>query len=72
MLIDDMEKQIVDGQNTGDFIILTYFSSKKSIRKVEGFPTTIGSFCVVPHIAATMHPAPELNKPKYENFTFEF
>lgn len=39
---------------------IAYFCCKKSIRKVEGFPTTIGSFSVVPQIAATMHPAPEL------------
>lgn len=51
-----------------ELIKLTYFSSKKSIRKVEGFPTTVGSFCVVPHIAPTMHPAPELKKPKYAVF----
>lgn len=49
---------------------LTYFSSKKSIRKVEGFPTTIGSFCVAPHIAATIHPAPELKKPKHKVINF--
>lgn len=36
-----------------------YFSSKKSIMKVAGFPTTVGSFSVDPHIAATIHPAPE-------------
>lgn len=37
---------------------ISYLSNKKSIRKVDGFPTTIGSFCVDPHTAATMHPAP--------------
>lgn len=37
----------------------TYFSSKKSIMNVDGFPTTVGSLSVDPHIAATIHPAPE-------------
>lgn len=43
-------------------IDLAYLSSKKSIIKVDGFPTTIGSFWVDPHTAATMHPAPKMPK----------
>lgn len=41
---------------------ISYFFNKKSMRKVDGFPTTVGSFWVVPQIAATMHPAPETQK----------
>lgn len=45
-----------------DFDKISYFFNKKSMRKVDGFPTTVGSFWVVPQIAATMHPAPETQK----------
>jgi len=38
----------------------TYFCSRKSIMKVDGFPTTIGSLSVDPHMAATIHPAPRI------------
>lgn len=36
----------------------TYFFNKKSIINADGFPTTMGSFSVEPHKAATIHPAP--------------
>lgn len=41
-------------------MMCTYFCSRKSIMKVDGFPTTIGSLSVDPHIAATIQPAPRI------------
>lgn len=40
--------------------ICPYFCRRKSIMKVDGFPTTIGSLSVDPHIAATIQPAPRI------------
>lgn len=37
--------------------------------KVAGFPTTIGSFSVDPHIAATIHPAPEKRRQRIINIS---
>lgn len=45
-----------------DLTKCTYFCSKKSMRNVDGFPTTTGSFSVVPHTAATIHPAPAVTE----------
>lgn len=48
----------------------SYFFNKNSIRKLDGFPTTIGSFWVDPQIAATIHPAPETQQGKYYKAKF--
>ena len=42
----------------------TYFCIRKSIMKVAGFPTTIGSLSVEPHMAATIQPAPTITSTK--------
>lgn len=44
-----------------------YLFCKKSIMNIDGFPTTIGSFWVEPHTAATMVPEPEVMQPKNFN-----
>jgi hypothetical protein len=37
---------------------VTHLFKRKSIKKVDGFPTTMGSFCTEQLTAATIVPAP--------------
>lgn len=40
------------------FVYVTNLFKRKSIKKLEGFPTTMGSFCTEQLTAATIVPAP--------------
>lgn len=48
-----------------------HLSNKKSMRKIDGFPTTVGSLPVEPTTAPTIHPAPAHFKKQYHRYIYD-